>query len=149
MHNFNFNQDIYMVWYFQTSAQCILHAWALHLGHLLCKDWHSENNLTSYFPPVSQKYARKIPLRCTWLKICIELLLEFSSKVSMILPLWWSAVLNFWGPTLGVNLAMCTRLNIKFWKKSLRVNSILFKYKYIKIQTFYIHNTLHLKGIQK
>ena len=29
------------------------------------------------------------------------------------------------------------------------VNSILFKYKYIKIQTIYLHNTLHLKGIQK
>ena len=26
---------------------------------------------------------------------------------------------------------------------------ILFKYKYIMIQTIYIHKTLHLKGIQK
>ena len=31
----------------------------------------------------------------------------------------------------------------------LSVNSILFKYKYIMIQTIYIHKTLHLKGIQK
>ena len=29
------------------------------------------------------------------------------------------------------------------------VNSILFKYKYIMIQTIYICKTLHLKGIQK
>ena len=29
------------------------------------------------------------------------------------------------------------------------VNSVLFKYKYIKTQTNHIHNTLHLKGIQK
>ena len=32
---------------------------------------------------------------------------------------------------------------------NLSVNSILFKYKYIMIQTIYIHKTLHLKGIQK
>ena len=32
---------------------------------------------------------------------------------------------------------------------SFSVNSILFTYKYIKLQTNHIHNTLHLKGIQK